>query len=316
MISAIIVARNAEKYIISCIKSIIKQFDEEMNWELIIVDGLSSDKTKILAEEYLNPLSIKYLILDNSKKTLASGWNLAIKVSKGEYVIRPDAHAELLDSYIMNGVEHLESNYELAAVGGTLITHSDSLMGNLIATVLSNPIGVGRSLFRTGIKSDTITETAVYAVYRKSIFNEVGYFNEDLKRNQDIELHQRITRSGYKFLTAANMKVIYYSRNTVSQYLKQGYQNGYWVMKSNAFHLNHLIPGFFVISIILAPVFSLKFLGLILLLHLFTAFISYACISKIINPIKLLVLELLTISLHFVYGFGSIVGFFIFLKKH
>lgn len=53
---------------------------------------------------------------------MASGWNKAIQLAKGEYIVRPDAHAELLEGYIRTGVEYLRENDEIAAVGGTLIT--------------------------------------------------------------------------------------------------------------------------------------------------------------------------------------------------
>ena len=47
---------------------------------------------------------------------------------------------------------------------GVLITKSETYTGNMIAKVLSNPIGVGASLFRVGVKEDTYSDTAVYAV--------------------------------------------------------------------------------------------------------------------------------------------------------
>ena len=214
MVSVIIVVRNAEKNIIACIDSVLNQFKEGEQWELIIVDGLSVDKTRKIVIDYLKQKNILYRIENNPQKTIASGWNKAIRLAQGEYIVRPDAHAELLEGYIKVGVEYLRKNDAIAAVGGTLITKANSVIGRMIAIVLSNPMGVGRSLFRIGVTKDTYTSTAVYAVYRKSIFNIVGGFNEKLNRNQDIELHQRIVKAGYKFLTSARMKAIYHSRTT------------------------------------------------------------------------------------------------------
>lgn len=308
MISAIIVAKNAEKYIIPCIKSIINQFDISDNWELIIVDGISSDNTKNLAISYLQNMNVKYSIIDNPHELLASGWNMGIKVAKGEFVVRPDAHAELLDGYIKNGVEILNNYPDLVGVGGTLITVSDSNIGNLIATVLGNPVGVGRSLFRTGVSENTYTETAVYAVYRKKLFNEIGYFNEELSRNQDIDMHQRILKSGYKLITAANMKANYYSRTSISKFVKQGYYNGFWVFKSNAYHLNHLIPMCFVLSILVLVLLSIKLTGLFLFVYFILVMIAYLLFSKVYNILKLPLLGLLTFTLHCSYGVGTIIG--------
>ena len=53
MVSVIIVVRNAEKNIIACIDSVLNQFKEGEQWELIIVDGLSVDKTRKIVIDYL-----------------------------------------------------------------------------------------------------------------------------------------------------------------------------------------------------------------------------------------------------------------------
>jgi putative glycosyltransferase len=142
-ISVLIVTRNAEKHILSCLKSIINQFPDNNGWELIIVDGMSKDKTRKIVEDYLKDKGVEYRVVDNPRFTLATGWNLGVSVAKGDYVVRPDAHAELLDNYILNGVAHLDKEPELVAVGGILITKSENLIGEVIAAVLSNPVGIG-----------------------------------------------------------------------------------------------------------------------------------------------------------------------------
>lgn len=111
-ISVLIVTRNAEKHILSCLKSIINQFPDNNGWELIIVDGMSKDKTRKIVEDYLKDKGVEYRVVDNPRFTLATGWNLGVSVAKGDYVVRPDAHAELLDNYILNGVAHLDKEPE------------------------------------------------------------------------------------------------------------------------------------------------------------------------------------------------------------
>lgn len=310
MVSVIIVTRNSEENINNCIQSIINQFTHSLSWELLIIDGGSIDKTKEKAIEYLKSTDIKYRILDNPQKNLATGWNLGIKEAKGKYIVRPDAHSELLADYITNGIKKLEIDDKLAAVGGTLTTKSKTFLGKLIAFVLSNPIGVGYSLFRIGVTFDTYTNTVVYAIYRKSIFEEIGGLNESLERNQDIDLHKRIIGAGYKLLTAKNMKAVYYSRTNIKKFLNQGFQNGHWVTRGNTRHFNHLIPMLFVVFMILISFVNLKFFFTLVFFHFLISILFFVCYSNVYNPAKLFILWILTFSLHTFYGFGSLWGIY------
>lgn len=307
-ISVLIVTRNAERYILDCCKAIVNQFPDNKGWELIIVDGMSKDKTCEIAEKYLSENKIDFKIVDNPKYTLATGWNMAVSIAQGEYVVRPDAHAELLEGYIANGIARLEKEPELAAVGGTLITKSESLIGEVIAAVLSNPVGIGYSLFRVGVSKDTYTDTAVYAVYKKLVFKQAGGLNELLTRNQDIDFHKRISTLGFKLMTAADMKAIYHSRSTVSKFLKQGWQNGYWITMGETRHLNHLMPMFFCLFLITLAIVSWKSLLLALAAYFAVVISAYILFSKLFNPIKVILVSVLNFALHITYGAGSIWG--------
>lgn len=307
LVSMLIVVRNAESDIVESIKSLINQRFEKKQYEIIIIDGLSTDNTIKIARQYLDNNSINYKILENKNKTLATGWNIGIKASSGKYVVRPDAHAELLNGYVENGIKKLRNDESLASVGGVLITKSSSYMGNMIAKVLSNPIGVGASLFRVGVKEDTYSDTAVYAVYKKEIFDKVGLFDESLERNQDIDLHMRISEKGYRFLTSPEMKAVYYSRTSLKKFISQAYDNGYWVTYGKSGHFRHMIPMLFLLLMIIS-LFS-KILKLTIYpLYIGVVIFSYIIKSKEYNPLNLLVLLGLTFLLHLSYGFGSLVG--------
>lgn len=317
LVSMIVVVRNAEDYIIKSISSLIKQGFKEDEYEIIIVDGLSSDNTVSIARKYLDENKINYQILDNKNKTLASGWNLGVKASSGQYVVRPDAHAELLDGYVKTGIKKLENDNSLASAGGVLITKSKTYIGDMISKVLSNPIGVGASLFRVGVKKDTYSDTAVYAVYRKKVFEEVGFFDESLERNQDIDLHTRISKKGYRFLTTPDMKAVYYSRISIKKFLAQAYDNGYWVTYGKSGHFRHMIPMFFLLSSMIS-LFSKTLQFILFSFYTSVVILAYILKSKEYSPLNLLVLLGLTFALHISYGLGSLMGIIkrLFRSKH
>ena len=310
-VSVIVVARNEGNYIIDCIKSIEQQFKENDKWELIIVDGLSEDNTKKLAEEYLKNKIYKWKIIDNPKKILASGWNIGIKNAKGKYVIRPDAHGTLHENYIKYGLEILREKLDIVAVGGLLETKSKGFWGNIIKEALSSKVGVGNSSFRTAKKSGYY-DTVVYAIYRKEIFEKIGYFNENLIRHQDNDMHKRIKDIGGKFYLDIRMKADYYCRDTVPKLLKQMYNIGKYlpdVFKIGGVNLRHLAPFSFYFLLLVLLVFGFSKIAFII----FIPYLLVIFLDSFIRSIKkknfFILLNVFIIPLmHFSYAFGTFIG--------
>jgi glycosyltransferase involved in cell wall biosynthesis len=308
IVSMIIVTRNASQHIHNCLTSLIDQGFKNDEYEIIICDGNSDDDTIAKAKNILISKNIDYLILENENKILATGWNIAIKKARGKYVVRPDAHAVLQSGYVKTGISKLENDVNVVCVGGVLITKSDSYIGGLIAKVLSNPIGVGNSLFRVGVKKDTYSDTAVFAVYRRSIFDVCGYFDIKLERNQDIDLHKRIIRKGYKLVTSPDMIAHYFSRSNIKAFLRQAFSNGLWIVKSRQFHLRHILPLIFIVSLLLVVIMNVNLALFGLLIYAIIVEISFI-LKKTYDIVKLQFLMLLTFGLHISYGLGSVMGF-------
>lgn len=307
-VSVIIVVFNAEKFIIDCIKSVQTQFEDNYSWELIIVDSNCTDNTIQNAYQYLNLFNFQYKIIKNIKGTLAAGWNLGIINSTKEYIIRCDAHSRLEQGYIKHAIQILLSDNNLVAVGGILKNESDTYIGKLFSITLSNPVGVGNAKFRIGVKLNTYTNTVVYGVYRRSIYKNVGLLNENYNRNQDIEFHSRVTKAGFKMMTSPEIKAIYYNRNNISSLVKQSYKNGLWITKGSSRHLHHLVPLLFTLTLFVTLLACIELTIIITIVYFTVVPFSYFAISKVFNPVKLLILSLLTFMLHISYGSGSIMG--------
>lgn len=316
-VSVIIVFRNEENYIIECIQSIEEQFEQnELKWELILVDGDSHDKSLELSQKYLQTKKFAHQLIHNPKKTLATGWNLGIQAAKGKFVVRPDAHAKLHQGYIQKGIEILKSKEEVTAVGGVLETKAKGYWGNIIKVALSSRVGVGNSGFRTATQS-SFSDTAVYAVYRRAIFDQVGFFNEKLVRHQDNEMHLRIKKAGGKFYMNVDMKADYYSRDSVKKLLRQMFLIGYYlpdVMGDGAFGLRHLAPfAFYMVFLIgmLLSFFHPIFMQLALFqLYLYLIIIAIDSLGKVFQQKKpSLLLNIFIIPLmHFFYALGTFNG--------
>lgn len=326
--SVLIVCRNESDYIVECIQSIEKQFEgETIPWELIIIDGLSNDDTKINAHNYLKENAIyHYQIIDNPNMILASGWNLGINAAKGEYIIRPDAHAILYPGYIKNGIKTLEEKQEVGVVGGLLNTLSKGFWGNIIKNALSVKVGVGNSSFRTGADSG-YQDTAVYGLYRKELYEELGCFDESLVRHQDTEFHSRINKSKWKIWLNNEMEAGYYCRDNILKFLTQMYNIGYYLpalMKNNnsgGVKARHFAPfvfySCFISSLIIGIFFplimhiGLAVYGIYVLGIFISAIIQSVKTGKVHNFLLFYIIPLM----HIAYFWGTLNGLIINLFK-
>src|SRR3989344_3759540 len=146
-VSIIIPARNEEKFIGRCLKSIISQDYPKGSLEILVIDGFSQDKTREIVEKYkIQATSCKLRLLDNPKKFTPFGLNIGVKNSRGEIIIRMDAHAEYEKDYISKCVKYLQES-GADNVGGIIKTlpAENTLIARAIARALSHPFGAGNS---------------------------------------------------------------------------------------------------------------------------------------------------------------------------
>ena len=106
LVSIIVNCHNGEKFLQSCVNSIINQ--KYKNWELIFWDNCSSDKSNQIIKSYKNK---KIKIYKNKIFTsLYKARNLAIKKSSGKYICFLDTDDEMCREKIFKQVKFLEQN--------------------------------------------------------------------------------------------------------------------------------------------------------------------------------------------------------------
>ncbi|MBE6311000.1 MAG: glycosyltransferase family 2 protein [Bacteroidales bacterium] len=320
MLSIVCPIYNEEKYIAKCIDSILAQDFPKDNLEVIFVDGMSNDKTREIVKEYISKFSFIRLI-DNPERIVPYAMNYGIKESKGDIIIRLDAHAEYPTNYFSVLVHHLN---ELNADNVGAVCKTDVLNKNnktlAIKEVLSNKFGVGNSTFRTGIDDIQLVDTVPFGCWKRDVFDKYGMYDVRLVRNQDIELNKRIIRGGGSIYIVPDTYCTYLARETYSGIAKNNYGNGMWNILTCAYtkqlsslSLRHFIPLIFVLSLILpiiggmfwSPIMVVSILSLIT----YIVTLSVVCIKlSITKGLHFIYLLLAFITLHISYGLGSLYG--------
>lgn len=266
IVSVIIPCRNEEQNIAACVNAVFaSKLPAGCSLEVFVVDGQSSDKT----QEIIQKLQQKHPALQyisNPKRITPVAFNLGINASKGEYIQVVGARQIIADDYILRGVERLQNQPEIWCVGGKVENVFENELGEIIARAMDTPFGVGGGNFRI-LKESTYVDTIGTPLFRRSVFEKVGLFDEDLVRNQDDELSFRIIKAGGKIFLDIEMKVNYFVRGNFKNLFRQYFQYGYWKVYVNKKHrtittLRQLAPAALMLFIsIVLPVALISLIG-------------------------------------------------------
>lgn len=327
-ISVIIPCRNEEAYIGKTLNRVIEQKGAgvDFTYEILVIDGLSDDKTVDIIHDYQETYKNIRLII-NKKKITPVAFNLGIVNSTGDYICILGAHAEIENDYLLSCFNTIKT-VDADNVGGPWHAKGNGFIGEAIALAFQNPVAIG------GAKSHNINyEGYVDSVwggfYRRDIFERIGLFDEELIRNQDDELNFRLIKAGAKIWQSPKIKYRYYSRDNFKSLAKQYYQYGFWKYRVHQKHntassLRHIIPTLFIFSLIInfllflinsnfIYILILELISYFILLFLGTVLTAFKTEIKYI-----IIMPIVFIIFHFSYGYGYLKGILHFgiLKKH
>ena len=324
LVSVVIPCKNEEKYIENCINSVMKfELPEKVSLEVFVVDGLSTDKTLSL----LSNLQIKYSnlkVIHNQLVFQSYAINLSLKETKGDYIMRLDAHSIYPINYLKTCLETaIRTNAD--NVGGLVITLPGgvSFEANLVQALTTHKFGVGNSGFRTGIKEEGPVDTVPFGFFKRSLFDRIGLFDERLVRAQDYEFNKRITASGGVVWSNSDICSEYYNQPTLTafykkQLFKEAPYNAYlWYLAPYAFAYRHAISGVFASGILGGAILS--FLSVwVMWPYFFVLFLYFtlAILSSIHQAIRFkdirhaFLLPFCFFLFHFIHGLGVIGGLF------
>src|SRR5690606_22268734 len=121
--------------------------------------------------------------------------------------------------------------YKCDGVGGILSTKVKNPNPKTlsICKVLSNRIGVGNSMFRIGTDKPIQVDIVPFGVYNKIVYEKVGFYNENLLRNQDMEFSKRLLQNKMKIYLIPSARATYYARESFLQIAKNNFGNGFWI---------------------------------------------------------------------------------------
>ncbi len=187
IVSIVMSTYNDERYISKAIKSVVNQ--TYVNWEFIIINDNSSDKTEYIIFSILK--SDPRLVYIKNKKNLGLTANLnkGIKKAKGKYIARIDSDdIWTAKSKLNKQVKFLNSHLDYALIGTWAQVINEN---NQKLYVLKYPID-DKEIKKVILRENCFLHSSV--LIRKEDLKDVGYYNSNNETSQDHELWLELGR--------------------------------------------------------------------------------------------------------------------------
>lgn len=316
--SVVVPCRNEVRHIRACLDSILAGSYPADRLEVIVADGASDDGTREILAEYAarDTAAPAIRVLDNPRRITPCGLNAAIRASRGELIVRMDAHAVYPPEYVSRLVAALEES-GAAIVGARIetIPADERPVSRAIAFGMSHPFGVGPSRFRIGTTRRRSVDHVPFFCCRRELFVQFGLFDEELVRNQDGEFSSRVRRGGGEILLIPDVVARYYARDTIAKLGRTLFQYGYFKPLTarkvgGVMTVRQLVPPGFLLTILatgmLSPIFGIAATALAVCLGAYAAAVLACCLLATRQlPLRaVLALTLVFPVMHVAYGYG------------
>ena len=259
-ISIIIPVKNEELLIGKCLKSLAELNYPKDKYEVIISDGLSTDRTAKIAADF------GAKIIKNTGQTVAPGRNIGFAHSRGEIIAFTDADCVVGNDWLSAAVKYF-ADESVAGVGGpNLAPANESAFGQAVRFLFLFGSFASGSVYVSDARKikPVVSLPGCNAIYRREALEKIMPTDETLLTCDDVEMNYQILQQGYKLLYTHDVLVWHYRRDTPKRFWKQIYRYSIGRLqlgkrRRDGINLIHIIFGLSIPIFIALLVFTFVF---------------------------------------------------------
>jgi glycosyltransferase involved in cell wall biosynthesis len=323
-VSVVVPCFNEERFIGEVLENLARQGDEG-RFEIIVVDGMSTDSTRAVVERFIasHPKACVRLV-DNPARNIPAALNRGIEAARAPFIARMDAHAVPSANYLRDCLAQLRRQ-EVSVVGMPcrIRPGADTAVARANAVAVSHPFGIGDAKYRTatgGTSSSQFVDTVPFGVFTKELWQQLGGYNEELLTNEDYDFNYRVRLRGGGVLLDTSGYCTYFARPTFATLARQYFRYGVWKARMVKLHPRSIKPRQLVapafvsalvvlsaLSFLIAPARWL--LALMLVAYALLSLASALQLARREHDLKLLpLLPLSFLLIHLTWGGGFLLG--------
>ena len=220
-VTVIIPTFNAENYLPALLHNLSTQ---TLDFELIIIDSSSTDKTINIAKKYTN----KIIIIPKHSFDHGGTRTQAIEASSGDYIIFLTQDALPINIDTLENIITIFKNKHIGAAYGRQIAYdSTNIFGKHLRMFNYPTISHIRTIEdkdRYGMKTVFLSDS--FSAYRKSAIKEVNYFKKGLIFGEDTHISAKLLSKKWHIAYIAEASVYHSHSYTLSQEFKRYFDMG------------------------------------------------------------------------------------------
>lgn len=204
MISIIVPVYNVEKYLETCINSILSQ--TYTDFELILIDDGSTDNSGVICDKY-EEADVRVRVIHNNNQGVSATRNTGIEVARGDYIAFIDSDDLIHPDYLLHMFELIEQyNADLVCCSTNYGNVPDWNSGNLDITVR-----YGEDILEKMYINDGNITITTNKLYKKSLFIDNNIRFIEGIRFEDIQIMPRILNNA-KIMVITNNNLYFYRK--------------------------------------------------------------------------------------------------------
>jgi len=176
LVSVLVAAYNQERFIGRCLRSLLHQSIPHDDYEIIVVNDGSTDKTAYALELFCDPkYSTVKVITNETNLGLPASLNRAIREARAEYLVRVDSDDYVNENFLQFLYYFLQQNLKMDAIACDYWLFNDEEVWLRRANCLEEPIACG-------------------IMFRKEQIKEIGLYDESFRLHEERELRIRFEK--------------------------------------------------------------------------------------------------------------------------
>ena len=255
-ISVIIPVRNEEQYIEATLNCLLRQRYDPRHFELLVVDGESTDRTRELVEAVAGRHA-NVRLLHNPHGWSSAARNIGVRAARGDLMVIVDGHCEIDDERFLHNIAAAFESSGADCLGRPqpLDASEATPVQRAIAAARSSRLGHHPDSFIYSREARFVPAGSVAVAYRRSVFEQVGYFDETFDACEDYEFNYRIDKAGLRCFFTPDIAVKYVPRGTLQKLFGQLFRYGRGRVRllrkyPNTFSLGTFLPAVWVLGLI------------------------------------------------------------------